>query len=285
MNPAPTTVTGRALSILDAFSARAPALTLSELSRRTRLPLTTTHRLVGELTQWGALELDAEGRYRVGLRLYEVASLAPRGPGLRDAAMPYLEDLYEATHQNVQLAVLDRTDVVYLERISARDAVHVVSRAGGRLPVHATGVVLVLLAHAEPDTQERALAKPLKTFTNRTIATPDELRRQLATVRREGYAISDGQIEPVALSVAAPVRGADGSVIAAISVVVPSAGTDPYLLVPAVRAAARGLSRALGGTAQPTSTVSRSAAVLSRAAFRPTRDTATAPIAPTAANA
>jgi DNA-binding IclR family transcriptional regulator len=87
---------------------------------------------------------------------------------------------------------------------------------------------------------------PLKVFTPKTISSPAELRRVLADVRRNGYAISDGQIELIALSVAAPVYGSDDEVAAAISVVVPAEGTDPRTLVPAVRAAARGISRVLG---------------------------------------
>ncbi|TKG69946.1 IclR family transcriptional regulator [Prauserella endophytica] len=240
------TVVGRVLGVLDAFSAEHPVLTLSELSRRAGLPLSTTHRLVRELTERGALERDADGRYRIGLWLWEVASLAPHGAGLRESAMPFLEDLYEATHQHVQLAVLDGSEVVYVERISGRNAVRIQSRVGGRLPVHATGVGLVLLAFAVPEWQERVLASPLKRFSPRTIASPAELRRVLANVRRDGYAISDGQIEPEVLSVAAPVYGEQDTVVAALSIVVPSEGTDPRTLVPAVRAAARGISRALG---------------------------------------
>jgi DNA-binding IclR family transcriptional regulator len=90
------------------------------------------------------------------------------------------------------------------------------------------------------------LAGPLKTFTPKTIGSESELRRVLADVRRNGYAISDGQIELISLSVAAPVFAADDAVAAAISVVVPAEGTDPRTLVPAVRAAARGISRVLG---------------------------------------
>jgi DNA-binding IclR family transcriptional regulator len=240
------TVAGRVLDVLGAFSPDRTALTLSELSRRTGLPLSTTHRLAGELARRGALERDGEGRFRVGLWLWEVASLAPHGMGLRETAMPFLEDLYEATHENVQLAVLDVPDVVYLERISGRGAVNVVSRAGGRLPAHATGVGLVLLANAPADVQEAVLAGPLKRYTVRTISSPEKLRRVLADVRRDGVAISDRQIELVSLSVAAPVHGPEDTVIAAISVVVPADGPDPRTLVPAVRAAARGISRTLG---------------------------------------
>jgi DNA-binding IclR family transcriptional regulator len=239
-------VAARVLSVFESFSAEHPLRSLSEISRHTGLPLTTAHRLVGELAGWGALERDLDGRYRIGLRLWEVASLAPRSVGLRQSALPFLEDVYEATHQHAQLAVLDGHEVVYLERISSRDAVHVVSRVGGRLPLHATGVGLVLLAHADQAVQEAVLAQPLRRYTARTISSAAELRRMLADVRRDGYVISDGQIELVALSVAAPVHGPNDTVLAALSVVVPAKGSDPHTLVPVVRAAARGISRVLG---------------------------------------
>jgi DNA-binding IclR family transcriptional regulator len=240
------TVTGRVLAILEAFSADRPELTLTEIARRAGLPLSTAHRLVGELARWGALERADDARYRVGLRLFEVAALAPRGLGLREVAMPFLEDLYEVTRQNVQLAVLDGTEAVFLERLSGRGAVNVISRVGGRLPLHATGVGLVLLAHAGPDLQERVLAAPLRRFTRKTVTAPEAVRRTLADVRRTGVAVSDGQIELVALSVAAPVRGPRGEVVAAVSVVVPAEGADPRAFVPVVRAAALGVSRGLG---------------------------------------
>jgi len=120
---------------------------------------------------------------------------------------------------------------------------------GGRLPLHATGVGLVLLAHAPPGLQEKVLAGPLQRYTAKTICAPEEVRRTLADVRRTGVAVSDGQIELIALSVAAPVRGPRGDVVAALSVVVPSAGSDARAYVPAVRAAARGVSRTLRGGA------------------------------------
>ncbi len=239
-------VASRVFRILEVFSAENSVLSLSAISRRAGLPLSTTHRLVGELVTWGGLERGSDGRYRVGLRLWELGSLAPRGVGLRESAMPFLEDLYEATHQNVQLGVLDGHEVVYIERISGHDAVSVISRVGGRLPLHATGVGLVLLAHADNALQEAVLSQPLKRFTAKTISVPERLRRVLAEVRRDGYAVSDGQIELHALSVAAPIYDGKDAVIASLSVVVPSEGTDPRSLVPAVRAAARGISRALG---------------------------------------
>ncbi|NUR66464.1 MAG: helix-turn-helix domain-containing protein, partial [Streptomyces sp.] len=108
----------RLLAVLAAFDHEHPALSLTDISRRAGLTLTTAHRLVGALSDWGALERDGSGVYHVGLRLWEVAALAPRGLGLRQIALPYLEDLYEATHENVQLAVRDGGEVVYIEWIS-----------------------------------------------------------------------------------------------------------------------------------------------------------------------
>ena len=238
-------VTARALRVFETFSPRHRLLGLTDIARRAGLPLSTVHRLVAELTAWGALERADDGRYRIGLRLWEVATLAPRGLGVREAALPFLEDLYEATHENVQLAVLDGSEVVYVERISGRSAVSVFTRVGGRWPAHTTGVGLVLLAYAPTEEQERYLAGPLAAFTEKTIVDPVRLRRELAEVRRQDYAVSDGQVTLDALSVAAPVRGPDDAVVAALSIVV-RAGTMPvHALAPAVRTAARGISRAL----------------------------------------
>ncbi|MFE9764036.1 IclR family transcriptional regulator [Streptomyces sp. NPDC005808] len=237
---------GRLLAVLAAFDHEHPALSLTDISRRAGLTLTTAHRLVGALTEWGALERDEEGVYHVGLRLWELAALAPRGLALRQIALPYLEDLYEATHENVQLAVRDGSEVVYIAWISGRSAVGVRIQVGARWPLHATGVGLALLAHDDPAFQEAYCERPLAAFTPYTLTDPARLRRELAEVRHAGVAVSSRQITEDALSVAAPVRGAGGRVIAAVSVVVPHSDAQVPVLIPAVRVAARGISRALG---------------------------------------
>ncbi|MFF5986259.1 IclR family transcriptional regulator [Prauserella flavalba] len=231
--------------MLEAFTPATPDLSLSELARRAGVSLPTAHRRAAELVAWGALERGADGRYRIGLRLWEVAALAPRGLGLRDVAMPFLEDLYEVTHENVQLAVREGLELVFVERIAGRHAVPVLTRVGGRFALHATGVGLVLLAHAPAEVQEQALAAPLHAYTPKTITDPDRLRELLAAVRRNGYAVSDGQVTLDALSVAAPIRGADGAVMAAVSLVVRADTAEPIALAPLVQAAARGISRML----------------------------------------
>ncbi|WP_100414704.1 IclR family transcriptional regulator [Mumia flava] len=242
---APTSLATKALTILASFTPERPRLTLSELARESGLALTTTHRVVGDLLAWGALERGSDGAYQIGLRLWETASLAPRGTPLREVALPYMEDLYEATHENVQLAVREDLEVVYVERLTGRGAVRVLTRVGGRFALHATGVGLVLLAHAPTDVQEEALAGPLRRWTDLTITDPARLRAVLAEVRRTGVAVSDRQVTVDALSVACPVHGRGDRVLAALSVVV-HADTPVHAVRPAVQAAARGMSRALG---------------------------------------
>lgn len=244
--PSERSVTAKVLAILGAFSAEAPDLTLTELAARAGLSVPTTHRRAAELVAWGALERTPQGRYRIGLRLWEVAALAPRSHELREVALPFMEDLYVVTRQNVQLAVRDGHELVFVERIAGHGAVPVRTRVGGRFTLHATGVGLVLLAHAPADVQEEILGGPLERYTPWTVTDPPELRRRLAEVRMQGYAISDRMVTADALSVAAPVVDARHDVQAALSLVVAADGAPVRALAHAVRTAARGISRALG---------------------------------------
>ncbi|WP_457024740.1 IclR family transcriptional regulator [Geodermatophilus sp. SYSU D01119] len=239
-------VVDRAFALLAAFDAGRPSLTLGELARRSGIPTSSTLRLAGRLVAWGALERDAEGRFTVGLRLWEVASLAPRARGLRQVAMPFLGDLEEVTRQHVLLAVREGGDAVLLERLSAHAAIPVLYSVGGRLPLHSTGVGLVLLAYAEADVQEEYLSRPLLHEPERTPVSEAALRRMLADVRREGMAHFRRKVPRPIVSVAAPVFDAADRLAAAVSVVVPQEGADARVLGPAVRTAARAISRGLG---------------------------------------
>ena len=239
-------VTTKVLAILGAFSALAPELTLTDMARRAGLSVPTAHRRAAELVAWGALEKSPDGRYRIGLRLWEVAALAPRAHELRELALPFMEDLYVVTRQNVQLAVRQGHELVFVERIAGRGAVPVLTRVGSRFTLHATGVGLVLLANAPAEVQETLLAGPLERYTPQTCTDPAALRRTLAQVRIQGYAISDRMVTDDALSVAAPIISARGEVQAALSLVVNAEGAQVRALVHAVRTAARGISRAVG---------------------------------------
>lgn len=238
------TVTARVLALLGAFDAEHRSLTLTELARRAGLPLTTAHRLVGELAAWGALARRPSGEYVIGRRLWDLGLLAPLQSGLRQVASPFLHDLYGATLATVHLAVRDGCEVLYLDRLSGHASVPVVSQVGSRLPMHATGVGKVLLAHAPEDVQVRVLAN-LTRVTPFTITQPGRLREQLRRVRREGFAQTVDEMSLGACSVAVPVRARDAEVVAALGIVVPDLRRDRPRLVAALQVAAQGIGRSL----------------------------------------
>lgn len=237
-------VIDRAFALLNAFDSDHRAQTLAELAQRSGIPRSSALRIARSLARVGALERLDDGRYVVGLRLLETASLAPRGHGLRSVAMPYMEDLFHVTRQHVLLAVREQHEAVLVERLSALDASPVRYRVGGRLPLTSTGAGLVLLAFAPTAVQEYAIATHEPDEDQDDICTAVDLRRMLAEVRRGDYAFGR-QNHPWELStVAAPVR--DGNeVVAALSVVAPSTGFADAGYGPAVRATARAISRRL----------------------------------------
>jgi len=237
------TVTGRVFAILGAFGPGDARLNLTQISQRTGLPMATTHRLVRELVANGGLERERGKTYRIGTRLWEIGSLAPIRGGLRELALPFMQDLYEATHGNVQLAVLDGLDALFLEKISGRSSVRIITQLGGRLPLYATGVGKALLAYAPEPVVDAVIERGLEQIQPNTITDPARLRACLEQVRADGYSWTRDEMTMGAVSVGAPVRGPDDEVVAALSIVVDTAGSDVGRLAPLVRTAARGLSR------------------------------------------
>lgn len=239
----PVTVAGKVMAILGAFAAGDGRLTLTEVCRRADLALATGHRLVAELVGGGFLERLDDGSYRVGVKLWHIGAQAHAATDLRDLALPHMEDLYEATHENVQLAVLRDGKALYLERLRGTRSMPIVTRVGTELPLHATGVGKVLLAYGPRRLRERVLAEPLAAHTARTITDPVRLRACLAEVRRTGVATTSGEMTVGAHSVAAPIRDRHDTVVAALSLVTGRRTADLRRLIPSVTTAARALSR------------------------------------------
>jgi len=244
-------VSGRIVALLAAFATSSSGtLTITELAHRTGLPLSTVHRLCGQLAAERLLERMPSGGFRIGLRLWEIGTLAPRSHGLRELALPFLEDLHDVTRQHVQLMVLDGTEAVVVERLSSHTAVPLESRSGGRLPLHATGGGIAMLAFADEATVRTTVEQGLHRHTPSTITTVAGLETAMTTLRRQGWIELDGHLTPTAVSIAAPVLLKHGMALGAVSVVV-SRGTDTARLVPAllttVRAIARAVSTARGG--------------------------------------
>ncbi|MFF7590405.1 IclR family transcriptional regulator [Kitasatospora purpeofusca] len=247
-----STAAGKVLEVLSAFDREHPSQTLSEIAQRTGLALSTAHRVVTELAGWGALERAEDGSWHVGLRLWEIASGCPRTQILRDAALPFMQDLYEATHENVQLAVREGTELVFVERIAGHRSVEVVTMVGSRFPIGSTGMGRVLLAHAPREIQEEVLGSPLRAWTPHTVTDPKALRTQLDRIRREQLFVSDRQLSERSAAVAAPVRiGRAGPVSAALGIVIAARGASRAreLREPLLRAV-QGISDELGRRAR-----------------------------------
>jgi DNA-binding IclR family transcriptional regulator len=242
--PTGESVLARAVRVLDAFTADEPALPVGEVARRSGLHVATASRLIAELVANGLLERGAGREVRIGVRLWELGARASPTVSLRDAAMPFLEDVHAVVGHHAQLGVLDGDDVLFVERLSARDAVINYSRIAGRLPLTTSSSGLVLLAHAPRDVQERVLAGPLVPITPAGFRSADQLRTALAQVRHTQSAVLAGHQHPDATGVAVPVRDGSGQVVAALSVIVPNDGRGSTL-VPLLLTAALGISRVL----------------------------------------
>jgi DNA-binding IclR family transcriptional regulator len=240
-------VTSRALGILDAFGSDSPRLSLSDIAERSSTPLTTAHRLLGELTEWGALIRRADGRYEIGRKLWDLGLLAPVQLELRQVAAPFMQDLHTTIRDTVHLAVREGVSALYVERISGRESVPVVSQVGSRLPLHATGVGKVLLTSAPDDVVDQVM-RSLHPVTRHTVVDAGRLRAELTEVRRRRYARTCEEMSPGAASIAVPVqveRPAGALAVAALGIVVPPHRRDLARLVPALEMAARGIGREL----------------------------------------
>ncbi len=242
--PTGESVLTRAVRVVEAFTPDAPTLTVSEIARRSHLHVATASRLIAELVEQGLLAREPDRRIRIGVRLWELANRASPMLSLREAAMPFMEDLHAVVGHHAQLGVLDGDEVLFLERLSTADAVINITRIAGRLPLHASSAGLVLLANATPVLQERILAGTLRGYTPQTISTPSVLRSTLAEIRRTGFVCCPGHIHPEASGIAVPIRDAARKVVAALAVIVPNDHHDADR-VPALQLAARGIGRRL----------------------------------------
>ncbi len=246
--PEDTSVVARTSSVLAAFDLEHPVLGLSELARRSGVPKASAHRLAGQLVEHGLLE-RVDRSYRLGVRLFELGQRVQRSRVLRDAALPFLEDLYVTSRETVHLAVPDGTHVLYIEKLVGHSSGPTPSSVAGRMPMHCTATGKAILAHLPDDEVDRHLGQQLSRVTRHTIVVADVLRSELREICRMGYAVEREETVVGYVSVAAAVLDPAGTPLGALSVTGPSRRVDPDRFGPVVRTAARGLSRVLHGTA------------------------------------
>jgi DNA-binding IclR family transcriptional regulator len=247
LNAADPSVLGRIFRVLEAFSADKSALSLGELVSRTGLPRSTVHRVASQLIAVRAIDRTDDG-FSLGIRLFEMGQRVPhQGLALREVAVPFMEDLYESTHEIVNLAVLDDLDMVFIEKISGHRRVPIPTRLGTRVRTHCSGLGKALLAFSDEELWDRVVARGLPANTPKTIVDGGILRRELRKIRRERLAVDYEEYVLGVVCVAAPIFRGDVAV-AALSLTGPIERVRPERVAPAVRTAAHGISRLLSRT-------------------------------------
>lgn len=237
-------VTSRSLAVLGAFDASHRRLSLSEIARRAKLPLATAHRLIAELEAWGALARSSDGAYEIGGRIWQLGLLAPVHTELREVALPYMQDLFHVTKDNVQLAIRDGMRSLYVERIAGQRSYPILGKTGARLPLHTTAVGKVLLAFSSKEVVEAALTS-LTSETRRSITDRSALVNQLKKVVRDGYATTEDEMTVGASSIAVPILDWNSKVIAALGITTQTGTHDVKKWVPALRVVSTAISRVL----------------------------------------
>ncbi len=224
----------RILRVLECFLPSDHDLSLSQIAERLSMTKSSIHRALTTLSVHGLVEQDpVTRRYRLGIRLFEIGAAAIHQRGLHGAAHPALVELATATGEACHLAVLSRTEAVYIYRA----------------PIHCTSIGKVLLAWGSTNLLRRLIDGGLRQYTPETITSPTKLAEELERVRAKGYALDDGEYEVGLRCVAAPIRDHAGAVVAAIGIAGPASRlTDDYMvgLVPLVQSAGATVSRSLG---------------------------------------
>ncbi len=218
-------VIDRAASILECFTFEDPELSVSEISAKRGLHKSTVHRILIALEYNHLIQQNPEnGKYHLGIRLFELGNRAVARLNLREIAKPHLIRLMEETQETVHLAVLDGGEVLYVEKVEGPHALRMPSRVGRHIPTYCTSLGKAMLSCLEESEVRRILQRgPLKSYTPNTITSIQKLLADLETTRRRGYAIDNEEIEVGLRCVGAPIRDYSGGMVGAISVAGPSA--------------------------------------------------------------
>ncbi len=244
-----------ALAILEAFSLERPELGVTELGHALGLGKSTVHRLLSALAARGYVRKRPEtGRYCLGLKAFEIGTLAAGQHSVRETVAPYLQRLGAATRETVHLGVLEDGTVIYIDKIESSQALQMYSRVGRRAPVHCTALGKALLAWEPEDVRERVIRRRLRAYTPNTHTDAVKLREELAQVRQLGWALDDEEFEVGLRCIAAPIRDHTRRVVASLGIASPAVRLSPERVAsvaPVVSDAAAAASRALGFRERP----------------------------------
>jgi len=217
-DPSFMTSLARGLAVVQAFSDSRKPQTIANISQKTGIPRAAVRRCLHTLRELGYVDAELNNfslRPKVLTLGYSYLSSTP----LTVSAQPYLNDISRTLNESSSMAVLEDGEVLYVARASTSRVMSVALNTGSRLPAYCTSLGRVMLAHLPPAELERYLAKTkLRAMTENTVVNQKRLREILADVRRDGYAINDEELELGLRSIAVPVRGASGQVLAALNV-------------------------------------------------------------------
>lgn len=242
----------RGLEILQCFSSTASALKLKDIAHKLNLPEVTVFRYISTLQDLGYLAKDESTKsYRLTIKVLDLGFSALNNLSFPQIALPYLEELAQKCQESASMAVLEGSEIVYVARAATKRWMSTNLQVGSRLPAFCTSLGRALLAYKPFTEVERILGKEKFTpYTPYTVTNIKALKEILAKVRQDGYAINDQELEIGLRSSAAPVRGAEGKVIASINVSMASARVSLEMLkeefVPHLLTTAKEISRVLG---------------------------------------
>jgi DNA-binding IclR family transcriptional regulator len=217
-------VLDRALAIINAISESRVDASLAELAEKVQLHKSTVHRILMILESYRVVDRDSQsGRYRLGMRLFELGTIAIGSFNIRDRARRHLERLLYEVDETVHLCVLDGGEVLYVDKFEPSRSVRMASRIGRRNPAHCTAVGKAMLAWLpDREVDDILLRHGLPRLTPNTITTPAELKVEMQSIRRRGYSIDNEEVEEGVRCVGAAVLDHAARPIAAISVSAPS---------------------------------------------------------------
>ncbi|MDY7106977.1 MAG: IclR family transcriptional regulator [Actinomycetota bacterium] len=243
----PTGLLGKVEAILEVLAEHGATVGLSELARVSGVAKPSVHRICQDLTIWGVVERNGDG-FRLGPRLFELGARVPSRRQLLDAALPPMSDLSAASGHTVHLAVGDGDEALYVGKISGGRAIPTPSTTAGRVPMHCSATGKCLLALGSDERRRAVLGGELARRTPRTITDPARLARELDDIVARGWSREHGELVDGFTSIAAPVVGFSGAVVAAVSVTTAVEQMDEPRTVAMVTLTARSIGRRMGGS-------------------------------------
>lgn len=210
----------KAMKLLDLLAESTQPMTLAEISQKTGWPKSTVHGLLSTMREFSVIAQDGEGRYMLGIRLFEYGCTLSSSWTIIETAKPYIQHISYTTGEAVFLSILDRGEVITLDRADNRTGLWISAEMGCRLPIHCTSQGKLFLAYM-PEQDRKSILKRtvLKPYTEHTITTQAALQRELDEIRKRGYATENGEYKTGMRSVAAPIFDENGDVRYAIGII------------------------------------------------------------------